>query len=95
MNYAAVAAQVNRCLNVELSAKQVKTAIEHLRRGQRDRVKSMPNNDLQQQLESLLNQLRTNHAALVQADRSAHVDLDRDVAVSVLSAVRAAATESS
>lgn len=91
VNYAAIADEVNRCVGASVSAKQVKTAIEHLRRGQQAKVDAMSETDLRHQLDALLERLRDNHAALMNTDRTAHVELDRAVAVQVLGAVRAAA----
>lgn len=91
VNYAAIAEQVNRCLNVNLSAKQVRTAIQHLRRREQAKVNAMPEAGLQDKLQALLDQLQSNYTALIEAGDGQDESLRRAVAIQVLGAVRAAA----
>ncbi|MEM8739741.1 MAG: hypothetical protein AAGG38_14860 [Planctomycetota bacterium] len=98
VNYAALAAEIQQVVGVELSAKRVHTAITHLRAARKkkiDAARAQPPTEappLRDALGSLHDRLRDNFAWLTDAEPAGHEALRRDLGTQVLTAVRSAAS---
>ena len=92
LNYEALAKEVSETIGVELSAKRVRTAVEHLRKSHEQKANTMQRQSIKQKLDALHAQLQDNYSALLDADGTAEGDsLRRLISVDVLAAVRCAA----
>lgn len=90
VNFAALAEHINEALGINLSAKRVQTAVEHLRRGRDNEPRAMASTDsVKLRLDALHDKLAADFDALT--DGGEHDMLNREVATTVLGAVRAAA----
>ena len=93
VNYAAIAREVSRHMGVELTPKQVRTAIAHIRSAGQSREKSMAEPTVKQRLDALHARLESHYNALVSTDADGDQEQTcRALAVDVLSAVRRAAS---
>ena len=91
VNYAAMAREIQSTLGVAITAKRVRTAIEHLRRHRETAGPQTKRSSVTARLDALRSRLRANHATLVNAESDDRHCLRRSIAVEVLAAVRCAA----
>lgn len=91
VNYTALAQEINRTAQVNLSPKAVATAVRRLRESHQRKANQMQRDALRQKLEALHGRLHANYAALIDSAPTQHDELRRSVGVEVLGAVRRAA----
>lgn len=91
VNYAAMAREIRKTLGVMISAKRVRTAIEHLRRSCGQGAAQPRRRSIVHQLEALQSRLCVSHASLLQVESPDRRTLRRSIAIEVLAAVRCAA----
>ncbi|MAE62973.1 MAG: hypothetical protein CMJ18_01770 [Phycisphaeraceae bacterium] len=92
VNYTALADEIRRTLDVELSPKRIKKAIEHLRTRHEKKAATMQQQRLKNSLDALRERLQANFAALSETEHDQRHELRRATATEVLHAVRCAAS---
>ena len=91
LNYAALAEEIRDTTHIDLSAKRVKTAIDHLRRSHERKAKNMQVQTVKQRLDGLRLCLEANFAALTDTEPTERRSLRQSMASDVLATVRCAA----
>ena len=90
INYTQLAAEITRTLDVDITAKRVRSAIRHLRKAHEGRTHDMAKPSLKQKLDRLHDRLTRGYASIVD-QRDEHDALRREMSLGILGAVRAAA----
>lgn len=90
INYTQLAAEIASTLDLDITAKRVRSAIRHLRKAHEGRTHDMAKPSLKQKLGQLHERLARGYASIVD-QRDEHDALRREMALGILGAVRAAA----
>ena len=92
LNYAGLAQEIRDTLKLDISAKRIRTAVQHLRQSHRQKATRMQQDSIKQKLDALQARLEVNYAALTASEQPEGKSLRRTVAIDVLAAVRRAAS---
>jgi len=92
VSYAAIAEEIGRTMNVQLSPKRIKTAIGQLRKVRESKMQQMPPQNIRQKLIDLHDRLEADFAALTGNASEEQTIMRREIALQVLTAVRKAAS---
>ena len=91
LNYTALARRINDALDLDLTPKRVKTAVNQLRRSREAKAQTMTPTNIKQKLDALHDRLENDYQALLDAETDDRTHVRREIGIEILGTVRRAA----